>query len=161
MDSTRSRSSGVRKHQNGKYFLLKFPSSAFSLERQKRARKSSARAEIITFKLAIFLFMIKYEFEMPKQLNDRKIRCLCSFRACGWLTASHSTSAKLELPALHRRIPSRTTTSHSTEFVSIASDFPLGEDFFEQWMNVFNLIISDIYSKKIRHERQQANSLTK
>lgn len=30
-----------------------------------RLAKSSTRAEIITLKLAIFLFMIKYEFEMP------------------------------------------------------------------------------------------------
>lgn len=72
-----ARNGGSVRHQNGKYFLFKFPSTAKTLfssrstisaserKREKRARKSSTRAEIITFKLAIFLFMIKYEFEMP------------------------------------------------------------------------------------------------
>ena len=45
------------------------------------SQKSSTRAEIITLKLAIFLFMIKYEFEMSASRNSSPSSlCLYLFR---------------------------------------------------------------------------------
>lgn len=68
----------TQKYDEAKYthFLFKFPSTIFFFRnavdwqwmrrngKKLSISKSSTRAEIITFKLAIFLFMIKYEFEM-------------------------------------------------------------------------------------------------